>query len=92
MALDEFGFKEVGLNPSDFMQRGQTIQLGQTPIRIDIVTTIDGVLFDAAWEKHAEGNFSDIPAYFISKQDLIKNIRLGARPQDIVYKILFKTF
>jgi hypothetical protein len=82
-ALEEFGFKNVGLTAADFLESGKTIQLGQTPIRIDLLTSIDGVLFDEAWQNRTEGTFGDIPAYFIAKQDLLKNKRAAGRLQDI---------
>jgi len=82
-SLEEFGFKDVGLTAADFLESGKTIQLGQAPIRIDIITSIDGVLFDEAWQNRTEGTFGDIPAYFISKQDLLKNKKAAARLQDL---------
>ena len=83
IALQEFGFNNVGLNAADFLESGRTIQLGQAPIRIDIITSIDGVLFDQAWQNRIEGKFGDIPAFFIAKHDLIKNKRAAGRLQDI---------
>ncbi|MBI2342445.1 MAG: nucleotidyl transferase AbiEii/AbiGii toxin family protein [Deltaproteobacteria bacterium] len=34
-ALGEFGFKKIGLTPTDFSKEGQIIQLGTEPVRID---------------------------------------------------------
>src|SRR3990167_2749325 len=41
-ALKEFGFGQVGLKPEDFCQPDQVIQLGQPPVRIDIMTSLSG--------------------------------------------------
>jgi len=35
----------------EFIAPGRVIQLGHAPVRIDIVTSIDGVGFAAAWKK-----------------------------------------
>ena len=81
--LSEFGFGNAGLKPGDFLEPGQTIQLGQAPIRIDILTSIDGVSFQEAWGTRTEGKYGDITAWFISKEDLIKNKQVSGRPQDV---------
>jgi len=83
LCLNEFGFGGIGLKAADFMEEGQTIQLGQAPVRIDIITSIEGVLFKEAWENRTIGAYGDIPANFISKSDLIVNKRASARPRDI---------
>jgi hypothetical protein len=40
-ALKKIGFGELGLNPADFLEPDQIIQLGHPPNRIDILTTIN---------------------------------------------------
>jgi hypothetical protein len=80
--LTEFGFKNIGLEKEDFMSPNQIIQLGYAPVRIDIVTTLKAVDFDSAWQNRVEGKYGDIPAFFISKTDLIKNKSAVGRKQD----------
>ena len=82
-ALHEFGFDNVGLKASDFMEPGQMIQLGHAPVRIDIITSIHGVVFEEAWKNRIQGNYGDIPAWFISKNDLLANKRSLGRLQDL---------
>lgn len=81
--LEDFGFKDVGINKNDFLQADQIIQLGNAPLRIDIVTSIDGVNFDSAWNNRVKGKYGDITAFFISKTDLIENKRATGRTQDL---------
>jgi hypothetical protein len=81
--LEKFGFKDVGLTKEDFQQPKQIIQLGNAPLRIDIVTSIDGVSFKEAWNNRTSGKYGNLKAYFISKSDLIKNKKATGRAQDI---------
>src|SRR5580693_7438002 len=43
--LAAFGFASLGLAESDFLKEDAVIQLGHPPARIDLMTSIDGVLF-----------------------------------------------
>ena len=43
--LRDFGFGELGLKAEDFLKREQVVQLGYPPLRIDLLTEIDGVTF-----------------------------------------------
>ena len=59
------------------------IQLGEPPYRIDILTSIDGVNFDDAWQRKVTGKYGDQDLHFISKEDLIKNKRASGRKKDL---------
>lgn len=83
-ALAQYGAPLDGLTPSDF-QDGTTFQIGQPPTRIDILQSIDGVSFDAAWENRVEGMIDDqIRAAVISRDDLIRNKLATGREQDVL--------
>ena len=82
-ALTAFGFGNIGLKEEDFQKPGQIIQLGYAPVRIDIITSIAGVPFAPAWKNKVESKYGDIPCFFISKEDLIRNKQKAARPRDI---------
>ncbi len=82
--LNEFGFADTGASAADFMVEGRVIQLGQSPLRIDILTSIDGLSFMDAWNNRVQGRYGDIPAFFISKDDLLKNKLATGRSQDLV--------
>ena len=48
------------------------IVLGVAPVRIDLLTSIDGIdSFSSAWKQRAEGRFGDAPAHYLSLADLI---------------------
>jgi len=82
-ALAEFGFKSIGLSKDDFIKPGDIVQLGFPPVRIDLMTSVTGLDFAAAWENRVTGNYGDIPAFFVSKADLIRNKMAVGRKQDI---------
>jgi hypothetical protein len=60
------------------------IVLGVAPVRIDVLTSIDGVpSFAAAWRRRARGTYGATPAMFISLVDLVASKRAAGRPQDL---------
>ena len=71
--LNEFGLKSLEISKNDFIAEGRIIQLGISPVRIDIMNIIDGVSFSEALNRIEKVKFGDSIANFISKADLIKN-------------------
>lgn len=60
------------------------IVLGVPPVRIDILTSIDGVpSFAAAWKRRVGGRYGATPAHFLSLADLISAKAATGRPQDL---------
>ena len=82
-ALNAFGFQNLSLTESDFSKEDSIIQLGYPPFRIDILTSIDGVAFDQAWEKKVVIELNGMNVPFIGRDDLITNKKAAGRPQDI---------
>ena len=83
-ALADFGFDLSPLTWKDFATSERVIQLGFPPMRIDLMTTIDGVSFDDAWSRRIESNYGKEKVYFISKEDLKANKRASGRKQDLL--------
>lgn len=81
-ALADFGFSSVGLTQSDILS-GKVIQLGYPPVRIDLLTDLDGVSADEVWSERVLGKFADQPAHYMSKRCLILNKKAVGRPQDL---------
>ncbi|MBK9096941.1 MAG: hypothetical protein IPM14_02240 [bacterium] len=81
--LKEFGFDISAISAEDLLKKDKVIQLGEPPYRIDILTSIDGVNFDDAWQRKVTGKYGDQDLYFISKEDLIKNKRASGRKKDL---------
>lgn len=82
-ALDAFGFGQIGLTVQDFETPGQTIQLGYPPVRIDLITSIDGVPWEQACAGRREGEYGGTPVPFIGRAELIANKRAAGRLQDL---------
>ena len=82
-ALNEFGFKNVGLSIKDFTKKGQIIQLGYEPIRVDIITSIKGISFKKIWGNRKKGVYGKQKINFVALKDLIKIKKSSKRKQDI---------
>ena len=82
-ALDDFGFGSVGLVANDFTEPGRVVQLGYPPVRIDLLTSIDGVEFEGCFDRRVEIVVDGLKVPFIALEDLRRNKASSGRPQDI---------
>jgi hypothetical protein len=82
-ALEDFGFGGLGLTMSDFDKPGRIVQLGVAPNRIDLLTAIDGVSFDQAWQGRVAGRFGTESVPFLGRRELLANKRAVGRLQDL---------
>lgn len=82
-SLAEFGAPLAGLTKADFADDG-FFQMGQPPVRIDIMMSVDGVTFREAWPNRQNGDFDGVPPIFIGREDLLTCKAAAARPQDIL--------
>lgn len=83
-ALDAFGAPRHGLTAADLEHDGTIYQVGVPPNRVDVITTVDGVLFADAWRDRTEVDVDGIRIPVIGRQHLIANKRAVGRPQDLV--------
>jgi hypothetical protein len=82
-ALAAFGAPLAGLTADDFGHEGFFYQLGQPPLRIDILMSIEGVTFDEAWPHRVESHIGSERAWFIGRSELIRNKRAAGRHIDL---------
>jgi hypothetical protein len=82
-ALAKFGAPLSDMKEADFKTAGLVFQIGVAPSRIDILTSIDGVMFDEAWKEHLEVDIEGICVHVIGRAQLIANKKAVARPQDL---------
>ena len=82
-ALSDFGFGSLGLVADDFTEPGRVVQLGYPPVRIDLLTSIDGVDFEACFSRRVEIVIEGLAVPFIGLDDLRRNKASSGRPQDI---------
>lgn len=82
-ALSDFGAPLGDLTLQDLNRKETIFQIGLPPLRIDIITNIDGVEFAEAWSDRLETSFGGVAAFVISRQHLITNKKTAARLQDL---------
>jgi hypothetical protein len=82
--LVDFGFGSA-LSPAEepLLVDGKVIMLGRAPLRIDILTRIDGVEFSEVYETSRSIQLEGLAFRVISPATLLKNKRASARPKDI---------
>lgn len=74
----------LGFEKEDFLKEGFINQIGQPPLRIDILNSIDGVEFSEAKKNREQITLDDgLELSFIGLQDLLKNKQAAGRNQDL---------
>jgi hypothetical protein len=82
-ALVTFGAPLHDLTAEDLTRPGVVFQIGVPPLRIDVITAIDGVDFATAWQERVVATFGGEPAPVLSRRLLIQNKRAAGRLQDL---------
>lgn len=82
-AVRDFGFETPDLSPDLFSHPGQIVRMGVPPLRIELMTTIDGVDFDACDAARADGEIDGVPVRIISLSHLRQNKRACGRHRDL---------
>ena len=83
IALSAFGAPLGDLSKDDLSREGTVFQIGLPPVRIDVITAIDGVDFADAWPDRFLASLGGIPVSVISRHHLISNKKASARLQDL---------
>ena len=82
-ALQRFGVPLTDLTLDDLKTPDTVFQIGVAPCRIDILTSIDGVEFDAAWSKRQIIEVEGQTLAVISRVHLLQNQKASGRPKDL---------
>ncbi|MBC6992835.1 nucleotidyltransferase [Neolewinella lacunae] len=82
-AIRAFGFGELNLKVEDFMTPENIVQLGYEPYRIDLLVDVEGVDFEACFERRNEAKLDGTSVKFLSLQDLIIAKKKAGRLQDL---------
>jgi DNA/RNA-binding domain of Phe-tRNA-synthetase-like protein len=82
-ALAVFGAPLHDLTEEDLSSPGLIFQIGVPPIRIDVITAIDGVDFEDAWRERFATRFGGEPVFVLSRRHLIANKKAVGRLQDL---------
>ena len=81
-AFREFGFGDLGLSEKDFLEEEIVVEIGREPLKIQVLTGIDGVTFDECWEERKEVQFSGVAVPFIGIESLLRNKEASPRAKD----------
>lgn len=82
-ALREFGAPLTGLSEKDFAEPGYFYQMGNPPLRVDVMMDIPGVDFESSWERRNTRMIEGLPIHFISREDLVSAKLAAGRDQDL---------
>lgn len=84
-ALARFGapLEALGVTTADFINPDNVAQFGLPPFRVDIMTSLSGVTFDAAWNERVEGKIEGVLVPIIGRDSFIKNKRASGRKKDL---------
>jgi hypothetical protein len=82
--IDFLGTAAPNITEAKLLNPRTLIVLGVAPVRIDVLTSIDGVdSFGAAWKRKVEAPYGATAAHWISRDDLIAAKLASGRPQDL---------
>lgn len=82
-ALTQFGFADLGILTEDLQCPGKMVQLGISPNRIDLLTSITGVSFEEAWASREPADLDGVNVFFIGRTPLIHNKESTGRAKDL---------
>ncbi len=83
-ALAEFGYPALAREWLRFTERDRMATLGREPLRVDIMTSISGVSFAAAWKGRLRAAYGRHRVGFLGRKQLLINKRAAARPKDLL--------
>ncbi|GJQ21712.1 MAG: hypothetical protein HBSIN02_20670 [Bacteroidia bacterium] len=81
-ALADFGFGGMDIALEDLLKAEQVIQLGYSPLRIDLLTSVSNVRFEDAWNRKLTSTYGSETVYFIGREDLIASKKGTGRKRD----------
>lgn len=81
--MASFGFSRDELNPEIFLDERCLIRMGLPPLRLEVLTMIDGIEFSPAYERRVEPRVDDLRIKVISLEDLRTNKKASGRNKDL---------
>lgn len=81
--LRKFGFDVPALRPELFLEPGHVVRMGVPPVRLEILSSIDGVNFAECYARRGTVEIDGVEVMVISLEDLKTNKRASARHQDL---------
>jgi hypothetical protein len=82
-ALRQFGFALTALTPDLFLTPNNVVRMGLPPVRIEILTSISGVEFDACYAEKQMVQIGELLVPVISLPRLRENKAASGRAKDL---------
>lgn len=83
-ALKEFGIPLIDITPQDFLNKKFILQIGVSPVRIDILVSLQGLKNSLAWKNRKRTRYGKTPIYVLGLSDLFRVKKTAGRPQDLL--------
>jgi len=81
--LRDFGFTSLAIKEDDFLSPGYVVQLGQPPARIDLLTSVTGLVFEECYASKVNINIEGSEIDFIDLENFKRNKKAVGRHQDL---------
>lgn len=82
-ALVAFGFGAEALSPDLFTAPDSLVRMGLPPNRVEVLTSVSGVTFEACWANRVEAVWDGVPVCVLGLADLKVNKRASGRAKDL---------
>jgi predicted nucleotidyltransferase len=83
VVMADFGAASLGFTKEDFLDKNIIKQIGQPPLRIDILGKIDGVRYKDAVRNKQQFKSENLSIPFIGVKDFIRNKEAAGRKKDL---------
>jgi len=83
MVFKEFGFDVKELKEDLFLKENKIVRIGEPPLRIEVMTSVSGVDFDACYEQRIVDTIDGIQVNFINLENLKVNKMSAGRHKDL---------
>ena len=81
-AIEDFGLKSLALAEQDVLS-GKIIQMGYPPVRIALLTLLDGLTADEIWASRQKGPLGGHTVNYMGRAAFVKNKRAAGRQKDL---------
>jgi hypothetical protein len=81
--MQAFGFSVPGLSKELFLEQEKIIRMGVPPMRIEVLTSISGVIFDECYAARIVGEMDGVQVNLIDLDHLKQNKKASGRYKDL---------
>ncbi len=81
--MQAFGFSVPGLSKELFLEQEKIIRMGVPPMRIEVLTSISGVIFDECYAARIVGKMDGVQVNLINLDHLKQNKKASGRYKDL---------